>query len=346
MVVGQQCGLTKKIPTFDDTKGEVFLNVYARLRRPTIWADAGFTVAKEQFLLVENPPVKFVAGASVPTVQESDDSYVVTTGKETVSIEKSTGNLVSWKHGSNELLEGPLQPYFWKVATENQKHNNYNRRLGPWKNAGETMKLVSASAGDQDGLLVLTFEKEIELGADYTLTYKFNVDGKVLVLADYKPSKEGLPLMPKFGMKMLVNPDMDDITWYGRGGLENYPDRKSSEFIGEYSMPLKDFVVNYPAPQENGNRCDTRWITFSDGKQKLRIEGLQPLCFKAWPWTEEDIENAKHPFELPVRDFINVSIDLNIHGVGCNDGWGARTLDKYTIDANKPYSYGFILSCD
>ena len=308
-----------EIPTFDDTKGEVFLNVYARLRRPTIWADAGFTVAKEQFLLVENP---------------------------TVSIEKSTGNLVSWKHGSNELLEGPLQPYFWKVATENQKHNNYNRRLGPWKNAGETMKLVSASAGDQNGLLVLTFEKEIELGADFTLTYKFNVDGKVLVLADYKPSKEGLPLMPKFGMKMLVNPDMDDITWYGRGGLENYPDRKSSEFIGEYSMPLKDFVVNYPAPQENGNRCDTRWITFSDGKQKFRIEGLQPLCFKAWPWTEEDIENAKHPFELPVRDFINVSIDLNIHGVGCNDGWGARTLDKYTIDANKPYSYGFILSCD
>ena len=335
-----------EIPTFDDTKGEVFLNVYARLRRPTIWADAGFTVAKEQFLLIENPPVKFVAGASAPTVQESDDRYVVTTGKETVSIEKSTGNLVSWKHGSNELLEGPLQPYFWKVATENQKHNNYNRRLGPWKNAGETMKLVSASAGEQDGLLVLTFEKEIELGADYTLTYKFNVDGKVLVLADYKPSKEGLPLMPKFGMKMLVNPDMDDITWYGRGGLENYPDRKSSEFIGEYSMPLKDFVVNYPAPQENGNRCDTRWITFSDGKQKFRIEGLQPLCFKAWPWTEEDIENAKHPFELPVRDFINVSIDLNIHGVGCNDGWGARTLDKYTIDANKPYSYGFILSCE
>jgi beta-galactosidase len=208
------------------------------------------------------------------------------------------------------------------------------------------MKLVSSSAGEQDGLLVLTFEKEIELGADYTLTYKFNADGKVLVLADYKPSTEGLPLMPKFGMKMLINPDMDDITWYGRGGLENYPDRKSSEFIGEYRMPLKDFVVNYPAPQENGNRCDTRWITFSDGKQKLRIEGLQPLCFKAWPWTEEDIENAKHPFELPVRDFINVSIDLNIHGVGCNDGWGARTLDKYTIDANKPYSYGFILSCD
>ena len=147
-------------------------------------------------------------------------------------------------------------------------------------------------------------------------------------------------------MKMMLDPGMDRISWYGRGPLENYPDRKSSEFIGAYSTTLDDFVVNYPAPQENANRCDARWITFSDGGTALRIEGLQPLCFRAWPWTEEDIEDAKHPADLPERDFVNVNIDLNIHGVGCNDGWGARTLDKYTIDANKPYSYGFILSCE
>jgi beta-galactosidase len=47
--------------------------------------------------------------------------------------------------------------------------------------------------------------------------------------------------------------------------------------------------------------------------------------------------------ELPERDFINLNIDLNIHGVGGDDGWGARTMDKYTIDGNKPYQYGFIL---
>lgn len=58
------------------------------------------------------------------------------------------------------------------------------------------------------------------------------------------------------------------------------------------------------------------------------------------------IEKAGHPFELTPRDFVNVNIDLNIHGVGCNDGWGAQTQEKYTIDSNKLYSYAFILSCD
>ena len=335
-----------EIPAYDDTQGEVFLNVYARLRRSTILADAGFTVAKEQFLLVEKPAVKFEAGESVPALKEADNCYVVTAGKEIVSIEKATGYLISWKHENTELLKEPLKPYFWKPATENQKHNNYNRRLGQWRKAGEEMKMISSKSSKQDGNVVLSFEKEMEIGAKYSLTYKINSEGKILVFADYAPAKEGLPLMPKFGMKMLVNPEMDEITWYGRGIYENYPDRKSSEFIGEYSLPLDDFVVNYPAPQENGNRCDVRWMAFSDGKLNLRIEGLQPLCFRAWPWLEEDIEKAGHPFELPDRDFINVNIDLNIHGVGCNDGWGAQTLEKYTIDANKPYSYGFILSCE
>ena len=173
-----------------------------------------------------------------------------------------------------------------------------------------------------------------------------NSKGQVLVSADYTPTGEALPLMPKFGMKMQIDPDMDEITWYGKGIHENYPDRKSSEFIGLYTLPLDEFAVNYPAPQENGNRCDVRWMSFTDGNVSLRIDGLQPLCFRAWPWSEEDIEAAGHPHELPERDFINVNIDLNIHGVGCNDGWGARTLDKYTIDANKPYAYSFILSCE
>lgn len=335
-----------EIPTYDNTQGEVFLNVYARLRRPTVWADRGFTVAKEQFLLVENTPVKLTVGASAPKIRESADCYLIASGQEIFSIEKATGNLVSWKHGSEELLKGPLEPYFWKPATENQKHNNYNRRLGPWKNAGQTMELTSARTAEVDGAAVLTFQKRIGLGADYTLTYRINSDGQIMVQADYQPTAQGLPLMPKFGLKMPVKPELDLISWYGRGIHENYPDRKSSEFIGQYSLTLKDFVVDYPAPQENGNRCDTRWITFSDGDLSLRVDGLQPLCFRAWPWTEQDIEAAGHPYDLQERDFINVNLDLNIHGVGCNDGWGARTLDKYTINADEPYSFGFILSCE
>lgn len=81
----------------------------------------------------------------------------------------------------------------------------------------------------------------------------------------------------------------------------------------------------------------------SNSGGSISITGLQPLCFRVWPYSEEDIEKNKHTYKLPERDYITVNIDLNIKGVGGNDSWGARTMEKYAIDGNKSYKYGFIL---
>jgi len=54
------------------------------------------------------------------------------------------------------------------------------------------------------------------------------------------------------------------------------------------------------------------------------MTSLQPLCFRAWSYAEEDLEPARHDYELPTCDFINLNIDLNIHGVGGDDSWGYK----------------------
>ena len=155
-----------------------------------------------------------------------------------------------------------------------------------------------------------------------------------------------MPLIPKFGMKIRIPITYDEIEWYGRGPQENYPDRKTGYFIGIYKLPLQDFIVNYAASQDNANRSDVRWFSLSNNKKKIKVIGLQPLNFRAWPYNENDLENSKHPYDLPKRDYININIDYKIHGIGGNDAWGARTMDKYTIDGNKPYHYGFLLEVE
>ena len=113
-------------------------------------------------------------------------------------------------------------------------------------------------------------------------------------------------------------------------------------------MPLSDFETEYIHPQDNGNRCDVRWFEASPMGGGLegafRIDGCQPLCIRAWDYGEEDLETAKHPNEIRRGRFVNLNIDLNIHGVGGTDTWGKRTLPQYTIDSNKPHRYSFILS--
>lgn len=117
-------------------------------------------------------------------------------------------------------------------------------------------------------------------------------------------------------------------------------------------MPLSAYETEYIRPQDNSNRCDIRWFELSSATmpvgspmvRTLRIKGLQPLCIRAWDYGEEDLDAApRHPQDIQRGRFINLNIDLNIHGVGGVDTWGQRTLPQYTIDGNTPYHYAFIL---
>ena len=114
-------------------------------------------------------------------------------------------------------------------------------------------------------------------------------------------------------------------------------------------MPLSEYETEYIRPQDNSNRCDIRW--FEIGPQsstlspRLRIEGFQPLCIRAWDYSEMDLDaSPRHPQDILRGRFVNLNIDLNIHGVGGIDTWGQRTLPQYTIDGNRPYHYAFMLN--
>ena len=180
---------------------------------------------------------------------------------------------------------------------------------------------------------------------DVTVNYTIIDDRTILVEMDYQPTADDRSIIPKVGMRMRLPASYTQIRYYGRGPWENYPDRKRSAFLGIYEMPLSEYETEYIRPQDNGNRCDIRWFEIASATGRtLRIEGLQPLCVRAWDYGEEDLDAApRHAQDLQRGRFVNLNIDLNIHGVGGVDTWGQRTLPQYTIDGNRPYHYAFIL---
>lgn len=322
---------------------EIILNVYATLRQDEIWARKGFAVAKEQFVVRPSVPSCLNGSDEVPVISESGNEIEVYSGQHRFVFDRCTGSLVSWKNSGEEMLKGCLEPYFWKPANENQRHNNYERRLGVWRNVAAERKINDVTCKVEDGLAVIGFDITLPVGAEYLLSYIIDADGRLQVMSSYYPQEEGIRLIPKLGFRMRIGADYSEVEWYGRGPWENYPDRKTGYFIGHYGMSLKDFAVDYAMPQDNANRSDVRWFTLSNGSHLLKVSGLQEMNFRAWPYSEEDLEGSRHPQDLPERDYVNVNIDYKIHGVGGNDGWGARTMDAYTIDGNQPYEYGFVL---
>ena len=288
--------------TYDTLRygSETVLNVAARLSHDMPWAKKGFAVANDQFVL--NPYI--FPTPSTPTTKIPNKNITI------------NGNiLTSWVIDGQEMLQAPLEPYFWKPENDNQHAANFARRLASWK--------------------------EVK---DVKVNYTVINDHTILVDVDYQPTANDRPNMPKFGMRMRLPANFTNIHYYGRGPWENYPDRKRSAFLDDYQMPLSVYETEYIHPQDNGNRCDIRWFEIATSKKTLRIDGLQPLCIRAWDYGEEDLEGARHPNEIQRGKFVNLNIDANIHGVGGVDTWGQRTLPQYTIDGNKPYHLAFILS--
>ena len=98
-------------------------------------------------------------------------------------------------------------------------------------------------------------------------------------------------------------------------------------------------------PQENGNCTDVRWMFLADKKENgLLVVADSLLSMSAWPYTEENINDAKHTNELKELGFITLNIDLIQMGIGGNDSWSevAQPIEKYQIPA-KNYSYTFYL---
>ncbi len=321
---------------------ETLRNVEARLREDKPWADKGFVVAREQFVLQtwEFPTTLEGKPAQIQKTSQGLKAYF----KRGVVTVDGTGALSSWIVDGQEMLKAPLEPYFWKPENDNQHAAHFAERVAAWQDAAQnrTMKSLRTEAGET--CVKVIAEMQLPVGADLTLTYSINDDGKIMVEMDYNPTANNIPLIPKFGMRMRVPADFNDITYYGRGPWENYPDRKRSAFLGVYKMPLSELETEYIHPQDNGNRGDVRVFKIANKQTTLNIQGCQPLCIRAWDYGEEDLEGVRHPDEINRGRFVNLNIDGDIHGVGGADTWGKRTLPQYTIDGNQPHHYAFILS--
>jgi beta-galactosidase len=329
----------------DTTSSEITLNIYTKLKSATLWAEEGFCIAREQFVIKPYMWAKLLPIGKKVTATESPSQIELKIETMSFMLDKKNGSLISWKVNNQELLKGKLEPYFWKTPNDNQKHSGYEKELGKWKKAAENLVVKNFEIVKQDNLIAVKFDMNLPtIGANYSLNYQLNGEGKLHVEASYTPLSDTIPLIPKFGMRVRFSENYNVIDWYGRGPYENYPDRKTASLIGLYNSSLENFITPYPAPQDNANRCDVRWFAIrAQNDRMIKISGLQPLCFRAWPYSEDDLENSGHDYQLPKRDFINLNIDLNIHGVGGDDTWGAKTMDKYTMDGNKPYQYGFVM---
>lgn len=329
--------------------GEQLITVSFSLPTATQWADAGHCVAWDQFPLSDDEASgvrKAVEAETPPKVISEGSTVTIHAGNVRASFNKRSGLLASLISDGKEYLSSPLEPNFWKAPNDNQLRNRYQDRLGSWRDASKKRTLDQFDVRVEGNVATITTNARLlNNRCRYHAVYKVSSDGSIHVNTEYRPGKGEFPLMPRYGMQFAVPSDLVDLQWYGRGPHETYADRKTSGEIAVHACSVSEAVFPYGRTQDAGNRTDVRWLKLVDASGcGVKVVADEPISMSVWPFTINDVESAKHPFELPTRNFNTVSLDTKLHGVGGDNSWGARTHPPYTIRGDQPHSLSFTIT--
>jgi len=341
-----------------DAKAEYFLNVYAYTKTATDLVPANHEVAREQFAVGTG---NFFIGKTADVSNKKDlkckkKGSVLTFETRTVkgSFDLTKGEIISYnfKNQDANIVNNFPTPYFWRAPTDNDFGNGMPEKLEVWKDAHLYPEVKSVTVGKHTdaGLPIEVQYVLAKANAPYTVTYLVQNNGEIRVTASIDKTGTDLPEMPRFGMRLQLPGAYDNLSYYGRGPLENYSDRKTASFVGTYNSKVADqFVWEYIRPQECGYKTDTRWFSLQNNNGLgLKIEGDQALGFSTLNVSTESLDPGKtkdqrHTNNVIPQDIVYVHVDLAQRGVGGDDSWGAYPHEEYLLKAPK-YTYTYTLS--
>ncbi|MGE5611865.1 MAG: beta-galactosidase small subunit family protein, partial [Bacillota bacterium] len=346
---GATTQLTIPVKAFTAQPGaEYFLELSFTLKQDQSWAKAGHEIAWDEFRLPDASPLPAAPVQAMPSLKLTpDDARVVVTGKGfEVTFDKKAGTLASLQFKGVQLINTPLRPDFWRAPTDNDRGRNMAKSQGIWRTAHEDAQVQSVTVEEESRLRAVTVKVALKLpkvDAEWETSYTVYGSGDITVNARFKPSRTNLPQLVRMGMQMTIPAGFEKITWCGPGPQETYCDRKDAK-VGIYSGTVEDqFFARYTEPGESGNKVDVRWVTLTNSNGLGLLAVGQPLLsVNALHYTTDDLQNAKHAFQLKHRDFVTLNLDLKQQGAGGDDSWGAWPHPEYLIPC-APYSYQFRL---
>ena len=328
---------------------EIFVIFQFKSKEAQPLIDKGQVMARQQFALNSYQFPELTAEKASVEKEETESYVKLDAAGTTLTIGKWSGWIDYLDVDGKEMLEDrqSIVPEFWRAPTDNDYGAGLQHRLGVWKNP--QMKLKSVNV---DGNAVVSPFDMPDVKATLTMTYTLTAEGEVIVRQQLATDKEA-KIMPMFryGMQLQMPKEFDAIRYYGRGPVENYIDRNSSEFLGVYGGKVQDEYYPYVRPQESGNHTDVRWFRVMNAQgEGLEFYSNAPMEASALKFLTEDLDDGpvkdkkidRHSGDLIERPQTQVHIQKRQMGLGCVNSWGAWPRKEYMVDY-KDYDFTFAI---
>ena len=330
---------------------EAFIHFSATQKAATLWADAGYVVAKEKLPVrsAVKPmyDINNMSGDKL-TLEETSTTITISNTAFKATFSKTQGTLSSYVYEGNTLVSTPLLLNVFRLPTDND-----GRQSGSWDTMGLrklSVKGTGAEANTADdgktARVTLNSTYTGKNGTTFAVMLDFIVcaDGTLMVNSIINPSNKGA-IIPKLGFRLEMPSSMEQLSWFGRGPWDSYRDRKEACLPAIYKSTVADQREDYILPQEHGTKQEVRWLSLTNGEgQGLLFVAPDKMAASAVHFRPEDNytdrgNRSKHTYQFKACATTVVSLDAATRGLG-NASCGPDVMEKYELHAaNTPFRF-------
>ena len=361
-----------------DPNKEYLLHITYRLKHDMPWAKAGYVQAEEQLPVQVAAARPAIAAAGKVNMSAVKDNKIVFSGKTfTTTFDLTKGTIYNLQYDGKTIIADGCGP---ELNAFRAWVNNDNWAYEAWYANGlnnlQHKCTNYTTHANADGSVSVVFNVESQAPYGYRLEggnanwkklieykekpfgkddFRFNTqvvytifpDGSIESESAITSNKPNLTLA-KLGYTVRVPKALSLLNYYGRGTVDNYPDRKTGQMIGIYEQQnVEDEFVAFPKPQDTGNHQDTRWLSLTGNDSGDALYGAifvakDKMSFSALPWSDNTIAMTNHPHELPQSEYTYLHLDMAITGLGGNSCGQGGPLLRDRVMAT-PHTFGYMI---
>ncbi len=276
---------------------------------------------------------------------EESDRYVVVKGADfRYTYNRLTGVFDKMVYKNNVLLEKPMSYNIWRAPTDNDRNIRHK-----WERSGYDRTLSRAYTthiSKEDGNIRIITELSVSALCvqrilDISTEWNIAADGTISVNMQVEKNME-MPFLPRFGLRMCLPEEINNVEYFGFGPYESYADKRRASYMGKFTAKVEDLHEDYIKPQENGSHWGCHYVKInSDCGTGLLVLNDEPFGFNASHYTQEELTNKMHNFELEKSGSTVLCIDYAQSGVGSNS-CGPELIEKYRLNAQRFHTTMFI----
>jgi len=337
--IAPHCEKTYKIQLEMPQRGRCFVKFEYFQKRDLPLSDVGHELGFDQFELPIAGEFLINTFSSDEEVNYSEDNIdIIIYGKNFKYVfSKSCGLFKSIVCNNNTFLSKQMEYNIWRAPTDNDM---YIRQK--WQEAGyDRIKVNVYDTVTTRNNNIVTIKCNLSIAPIYIPTIlkikaQFTVFSSGEIAFSFDVEKDPImPFLPRFGMRMFIPKCFENTEYFGFGPYESYQDKHRASYIGLFKETVSALYVDNIKPQENGSHYGCEYLKITDNLcSGFEFWNHHFFCFNASHYTQEELTEKKHNFELEESDYTVLCLDCLQSGVGSNS-CGPELIKKYRFDAEK-----------